>query len=121
VQGVHKNSVRSFVRSVPGGHTRTSHKLRRDSARSAQSEHKECTYTQSSVKSQGKVSARSARKECMKPTFCLSVGKSQEEDHRVSGGQRTCGPWISSLLQFNVRYFRSLVMIRRKKPRSLEF
>jgi hypothetical protein len=60
VQGVCKNSVRSSVRSVPGGHTRTSHKLRRDSARSAQSECKECAYTQSSVKSQGKASARSA-------------------------------------------------------------
>jgi hypothetical protein len=45
------------VKSVPGGHTRTGHKLRRDSARSAQSECKECAYTQSSVKSQGEASA----------------------------------------------------------------
>jgi hypothetical protein len=52
VQEVHENLVMSYVRSMLGGHTRTSHKLIRDSARSAQSEHKEFAYTPSSVKYQ---------------------------------------------------------------------
>jgi hypothetical protein len=42
------------VKSVPGGNTRIIYKIRRNSAKYAQSEHKECTYTRSSVKSQGK-------------------------------------------------------------------
>jgi hypothetical protein len=39
---------------MPGGHTRESHKLRRNSAKSAQSECKECAYIKRSVKAQEK-------------------------------------------------------------------
>jgi hypothetical protein len=67
VQGVHTRVVRKTLRSQCKECTRTqfqvqeehvrwahqnSHKLRRDSARSAQSERKECSYTHRSVKSQ---------------------------------------------------------------------
>jgi hypothetical protein len=53
-----------------GGNTRTDHKLRRDSSRTAQSECKQCVGESLEFKTQ-----ESEYKECTKPTFGLRVSQ----------------------------------------------